>query len=193
MELEVLDGEGKKDEEKEEEKEEISLAQHRRSHELPEELSTVKCQHCHYIYAYNPGVPRSTRRAQQQLNCHMNEEHAELKLKCPQPACDKTFWTEKQLSAHQENHRYTRTDEGDYRCDHCDYKCKKVPRLKFHINAVHLGVRPHLCDFCPAAFPTKGALNTHRLSHTGERNFPCMSRIIIQLNQIITMIFFSSL
>ena len=55
---------------------------------------------------------------------------------------------------------YIPLEEGDYQCQHCDYKCKKIPRLKFHINAVHLGVRPHLCDFCPASFPTKGAFAT---------------------------------
>ena len=154
-----------------------SLALHRRSHELAQEWSQVRCDHCHYSYDYNPGEARSTRRAQQQLNGHMNEEHAELKLKCPQPGCEKTFWTEKQLKTHQQNHQYSKTEEGDYQCEHCHYKCKKVHRLKFHINAVHLGVRPHLCDFCPAAFPTKGALNTHRMSHTGERNFPCMSKL----------------
>ena len=51
-----------------------SLALHRRSHEVPQEWSHVKCDHCHYNYAYNPGQARSTRRAQQQLNGHMNEE-----------------------------------------------------------------------------------------------------------------------
>ena len=149
-----------------------SMTLHKKYHDLPEEWVNVKCQHCDYIYAYNPKIPKSNRRAQQQLNGHMNEEHAHVKLKCQ--SCEKSFWTEKQLQNHMLNHTFIPNADGDLQCEHCDYKCKKIPRLKFHINSVHLGVRPHLCDFCPAAFPTKGALNTHRMSHTGERNFPCM-------------------
>ena len=66
------------------------------------------------------------------------------------------------------------TVDGSYSRDQCDYKCKKTNRLRFHIDSVHLGVKPHLCDVCPAAFPTKGALNVHKLSHSSERNFNCL-------------------
>ena len=62
------------------------LALHRRSHEVAQEWSEVKCDHCQYNYAYNPGQARSTRRAQQQLNCHMNEEQCpplSLVQECP--------------------------------------------------------------------------------------------------------------
>ena len=149
-----------------------SMTLHKKYHDLPAEWSNVKCGHCDYIYAYNPKVPKSNRRAQQQLNGHMNEEHAHLKLKCN--TCEKTFWTEKQLKNHMLNHTFVPNADGDLQCEHCDYKCKAIPRLKFHINAVHLGVKPHQCEFCPSAFPTKGALNNHRMIHTGERNFPCM-------------------
>ena len=41
---------------------EDSLALHRRSHEVAQDWSQVKCEHCHYVYAYNPGQARSTRR-----------------------------------------------------------------------------------------------------------------------------------
>ena len=160
-----------------------SMTLHRKYHDLPAEWSQVKCDHCDYIYAFNPKIPKTNRRAQQQLNGHMNEEHAELKLPCQH--CDKTFWTEKRLTSHTLSHTHVAKREyhktgagtdgkGSLQCEHCDYKCKNASRLKFHINAVHLGVRPHLCDFCPSSFPTKGALNTHRKSHTNERNFPCM-------------------
>ena len=149
-----------------------SMTLHRKHHDLPVEWSTVKCKHCDYIYPFNPKIPKTNRRAQQQLNHHMNEEHGKLKLPCQH--CDKTFWTEKLLNSHTLSHTHQGDAEGNLQCEYCEYKCKNASRLKFHINAVHLGVRPHLCDFCPASFPTKGALNTHRKSHTNERNFPCM-------------------
>ena len=148
-----------------------SMKLHKKFHSSPLEFPCVKCSHCDYIYKYNPQDPKGSRRAKQLLNGHMNDEHAKIKLKCDQ--CEKTFWTEKQLSNHKANHSYLTVD-GSYSCDQCDYRCKKTNRLRFHIDSVHLGVKPHLCDVCPAAFPTKGALNVHKLSHTGERNFKCI-------------------
>ena len=71
--------------------------------------------------------------------------------------------------------RKQQTDaEGNLQCEYCDYKCKNHSRLKFHIDAVHLCVHPHLCDFCPTSFSTMGALNTHNKSYINERNFHCM-------------------
>ena len=150
-----------------------SMALHQKYHELPVEWTNMKCEHCDYIYAYNPNNPKSNRRAQQQINGHMNDEHAQLKIKCEH--CEKTFWSEKKLQTHLLSHEYRLDEEGFYHCDHCEFKCKVPPKLRYHINSVHLGVKPHLCDHCPAAFPNKGALNKHiQHKHTGERNFPCM-------------------
>ena len=101
----------------------------------------------------------------------MNDEYAQIKLKCDQ--CEKTFWTIKQFNSHKSNHSYLTVDDN-HSCDQCDYKCKKTNKLRFHINSVHLGVKPNLCDVYPAAFPTKGALNIHKLSHSSERNFNCL-------------------
>ena len=137
-----------------------------------DESSHVKCDHCDYICSYDPNVLQSFRVAQQRLSGHKNDEHGHLKFKCTE--CPKSFWTEKLLHEHLHNHKFKPNEEGDFQCEYCDYKCKKIARIKQHVNQVHLGVRPHLCDFCSAAFPTKSSLNKHRMSHTGERNFPCM-------------------
>ena len=149
---------------------EDSMKLHSKFHGVMKDYPGVECEHCDFIYKYNPTDQRGLRKCKQTLNEHMNDEHAELKLKCDQ--CEKTVWTQKQLKVHMTKHDYS-TADGCFTCDQCGYTCKKSHRLKFHIDAVHLGLKPHLCELCPAAFATKSTLNKHRLSHTNERNFKC--------------------
>lgn len=72
------------------------LTQHKKYHDAPDHWTKIKCEHCDYIYAYDPEQCKP-RRAQQQLNTHLNEEHANLKLKCNN--CDKTFSPSSQSSS----------------------------------------------------------------------------------------------
>eukprot|EP00092_Neocalanus_flemingeri_P009882 GFUD01010651.1.p1 GENE.GFUD01010651.1~~GFUD01010651.1.p1 ORF type:complete len:755 (-),score=140.96 GFUD01010651.1:213-2477(-) len=149
---------------------EDSMKLHNKFHGVMKEYPGVECDHCDFIYKYNPLDQKGLRKCKQTLNEHMNDEHAEVKFKCDQ--CDKTFWTPKQLELHKITHNYS-SAEGSYSCDQCEYKCYKSNTLKLHINAVHLGVKPHLCELCPAAFASKSSLNNHKLSHSDERNFKC--------------------
>ena len=126
--------------------------------------NSINCRHCDY-------TTTSKTRAQKQFNAHMNEVHGSLKLPCNY--CDKSFWKEKQRLEHTMTHIYQMHSDGTFYCDQCGYKGKKAHNLKYHINAVHLKIKPHLCDFCPMAFPTKSALSIHRNTHTNERIFPC--------------------
>eukprot|EP00092_Neocalanus_flemingeri_P024737 GFUD01026826.1.p1 GENE.GFUD01026826.1~~GFUD01026826.1.p1 ORF type:complete len:580 (+),score=128.14 GFUD01026826.1:3-1742(+) len=143
---------------------------HKKFHGVMKDYPGVECDHCEFIYKYNPVDQKGLRKCKQTLNEHMNDEHAEFKLKCDE--CEKTVWNIKQLEVHKTKHDYS-TADGSLSCDQCNYKCKKSHRLKFHIDAVHRGLKPHLCELCPAAFATKSTLNKHRLSHTDERNFKC--------------------
>jgi KRAB domain-containing zinc finger protein len=143
---------------------------HNKFHGVMKDYPGVKCDFCDFIYKYNPADQKGLRKCKQILNEHMNDEHAEFKLNCNQ--CEKTVWTQQQLKVHKTKHEYS-VEDGSYGCDKCDYKCKKAHRLKFHIDTVHLGVKTHLCELCPAAFATKNTLNKHILSHTDERNFKC--------------------
>ena len=149
---------------------EDSMKLHSKFHGVMKDYPGVECEHCDFIYKYNPTDQKGLRKCKQTLNEHMNDEHAEFKFKCDQ--CEKTVWTQKQLKVHMTKHDYS-TADGCFTCDQCGYTCKKSHRLKFHIDAVHLGVKPHLCELCPAAFATKSTLNKHRLSHTDERNYKC--------------------
>jgi len=149
---------------------EDSMKLHNKFHGVMKDYPGVACEHCDFIYKYNKQDQKGERKCKQTLNEHMNDEHAELKFKCDQ--CEKTVWTQTQLEVHRTKHVYS-TADGNYTCDQCGYKCKQSNRIRFHINAVHLGLKPHLCELCPAAFSTKSALTKHKLSHTNERNFPC--------------------
>ena len=124
----------------------------------------IRCEHCDY-------TTTSKERAKKQLNGHMNEVHGQLKLPCHR--CDKTFWSEKQRQSHTMTHTHQTHSDGTFHCDQCDFKGKKACHVRVHINSVHLKMKPHLCDFCPSAFPTKSALSAHRNTHTNERIFPC--------------------
>ena len=126
--------------------------------------NSINCRHCDY-------TTTSKTRAQKQFNAHMNEVHGSLKLPCNY--CEKSFWKEKQRLEHTMTQIYQMHSDGTFYCDQCGYKGKKAHNLKYHINAVHLKIKPHLCDFCPMAFPTKSALSIHRNTHTNERIFPC--------------------
>jgi len=149
---------------------EESIKLHRKFHVEMKDYPGVKCDYCDFIYKYHPSDQRGLRKCKQTLNEHMNDEHADQKLKCD--LCDKCVWTEQQLRVHKTRHENSRED-GTFSCDKCNYVCAKAHRLKFHIDAVHLGIKKHLCDWCPSAFATTSALNKHILSHTNERNFQC--------------------
>ena len=149
---------------------EESLKLHRKFHGEMKDYPGVKCDHCDFIYKHHPSDELGSRRCKKQLNEHMNDEHAELKLKCDH--CEKSFWSQRQLKVHTVRH-VNSAENGSLSCDKCDYQCKSAHTLKHHIDAVHLGVKKHLCDWCPKAFGTKSTLNKHILSHTDERNFKC--------------------
>ena len=149
---------------------EESLKLHKKFHGIMKDFPGVTCDYCDFIYKYHPSDEKGLRKCKQTLNEHMNDEHAEFKQKCDE--CDKTVWTNQQMKVHMMKHAHTSND-GTLGCDRCEYKCKSAHRLKFHIDTVHLGIKKHLCQWCPAAFATTSSLKKHILSHTGERNFKC--------------------
>ena len=60
-----------------------------------------------------------------------------------------------------------------FECDHCGKIFKTNVVMKNHIKHVHDRIREHICEVCAKGFATSCDLNTHRRTHTGEKNFPC--------------------
>ena len=58
-------------------------------------------------------------------------------------------------------------------CVQCGKLFTNNTDMKNHVKAVHDKIRDIICDICAKGFPSKSALNIHRMGHTGEKNFPC--------------------
>ena len=60
-----------------------------------------------------------------------------------------------------------------FECDQCGKIFKTNVVMKNHIKHVHDKIKEHICEVCAKGFATSFDLNTHRRTHTGEKNFPC--------------------
>uniref|UniRef100_A0A182MLF0 Protein krueppel n=1 Tax=Anopheles culicifacies TaxID=139723 RepID=A0A182MLF0_9DIPT len=86
--------------------------------------------------------------------------------------CMKTFNSSSYLKRHEiihlpedERHRYT--------CTICHKMFNKSINLTAHIQLVHEGVKPFMCEECGKPFSSKGALKEHYIVHTEDRPFQC--------------------
>ena len=73
-----------------------------------------------------------------------------------------------------------------YLCELCDATFAYPGRLKQHVDAVHLGLRPFVCSYdgCNAKFTEKGNLNTHvRSIHEGEEVRAARSKCVGATNR----------
>ncbi|XP_021965573.1 zinc finger protein 599 [Folsomia candida] len=94
---------------------------------------------------------------------------SEKPFKCDQ--CDKGFISK----SHYEYHLRTHTGERPYPCSECDKSFNQKSKLTRHMGAVHDGKKEKrfVCDLCGAGFITKGKLQSHDVTHTGQKLFPC--------------------
>ena len=60
-----------------------------------------------------------------------------------------------------------------FECIHCGKIFSRNKDMKNHVKHVHDKIREHICEVCAKGFATSSDLNTHRRTHTGEKNFPC--------------------
>ena len=58
-------------------------------------------------------------------------------------------------------------------CLQCGKVFTRKIDLKNHVKHVHDKIREHICEVCAKGFATSSDLNTHKRTHTGEKNFPC--------------------
>jgi len=116
-----------------------------------------KCPHCDYV----TGVKRDMR-----LHLH---RHTEKPHKCDQ--CSHASTTPANLQNHV-NSKHTK--EKPHACKQCNDKFSSPSALWQHVRRNHeKTVKTHKCDTCDYSCFRAQALQTHKLTHTGEQPFIC--------------------
>lgn len=101
------------------------------------------------------------------LSRHTRQDMIHLCSKCP-----KKFSAKYRLRLHELTH-LSKAERLKYQCPQCDSIFMQKGGLQSHINSVHLGDKPFICEECGKGFGTKGALISHKLTHSDDRPFAC--------------------
>ena len=125
----------------------------------PVKKSSWTCDECGRIY-----------QNQSSLLCHINSVHKQIRHKCD--TCNQLFKSHGALHNHiqvkHEKRRFECTVEG---CN-ADFGTKQG--MKKHVNAVHLGLKPHQCEMCDKTFAEKTQMMSHIQNvHTNVKKLKC--------------------
>ena len=89
------------------------------------------------------------------LKKHINRDHKGVRYSCPN--CEHKATTKGGLKVHiNSKHEGTR-----YPCKHCGHKAYCKSSLIKHKNAIHLNLRPYMCNLCEFKASTKSNLKSH--------------------------------
>uniref|UniRef100_A0A671Y101 Zinc finger protein 865 n=1 Tax=Sparus aurata TaxID=8175 RepID=A0A671Y101_SPAAU len=83
--------------------------------------------------------------------------------------CGKGWPTAAQLKCHMVHHQ----EERPFKCEDCGLCYKRQSNMISHRRAVHIRLRPLLCEVCNKGFRLNKDLKQHMRVHTGERPFTC--------------------
>ena len=83
--------------------------------------------------------------------------HFEKSVQCTK--CENMFYSQHHLNRHMKT--YHPDKPWAYVCSHCGKGFMIKPNYEAHVN-VHLGLKPHVCDICQAAFSDKSNLFGHK-------------------------------
>lgn len=96
---------------------------------------------------------------------HMRGKHTPdvLPFGCAQ--CSKFFVTEKKMILHAACHRPAEQKQI-HPCPECGKKFTEARKVPIHIQKVHMGDRPFVCEKCGKACTTSAALKQHQVNFT---------------------------
>ncbi|WAR25293.1 ZN345-like protein [Mya arenaria] len=133
-------------------------------HKLVHEDDLLRCDQCSYM-------TNSTVR----LDDHVGKRHPSTSrenkgllqpLRCNQ--CNYSTLSKTKLMMHMKGHTVVARVQGKgkmFQCDRCTFEASRRMNLLRHMETVHGGERPHLCDLCGKSFKRRDALKVHEQTH----------------------------
>ncbi|XP_077492426.1 uncharacterized protein LOC144103633 [Amblyomma americanum] len=85
--------------------------------------------------------------------------------------CGALFPTKDLLRVHRSREHPPRSEER-YRCAYCDYSRDSKGLVNRH-ERTHTGERPYVCQLCNTGFTQRWNLSRHMLRHSGEKPHQC--------------------
>ena len=94
------------------------------------------------------------------LKSHISVVHFNIKpFACD--LCEFKAANQSDLRAHKRRKHSIQKQERNFKCDKCEFKSHTRQGVTTHINSVHLGLRPYVCDICGKSFTQSGHRGFH--------------------------------
>jgi KRAB domain-containing zinc finger protein len=125
------------------------------------------------------GCPKCNRMIRDiNLRAHLEDEHSDMpdkKFKCTYEEC--TYTAAKKVYLYNHIKQLHKKDEHTQKCDRCDKTFAYANALTRHVELVHLGLRPFVCEKCGKGYVTQSLLTEHQAkptcNHGGVRQYKC--------------------
>ena len=85
--------------------------------------------------------------------------------------CEEVYPTKSQL----DKHFHSVHGQKKFQCELCDHISANAQNLKYHVNTVHLKLKPYCCEKCGKSFVQKRRMEEHIIIHHNpqEKSYIC--------------------